>query len=62
MLISKFGISFLNEEELTETIMIMQESDNIVFDGLHAHIGSQIFRQTGIYRTDQKAVCLCGKD
>ncbi|MBR4162924.1 MAG: diaminopimelate decarboxylase [Solobacterium sp.] len=40
---SKFGISFLNEEELVETIKVLQNGENIVFDGLHAHIGSQIF-------------------
>ena len=40
---SKFGISFLNEEELIETIRILQSGNNVVFDGIHAHIGSQIF-------------------
>ncbi len=40
---SKFGISFLNEEELIETIRILQSSKNVIFDGIHAHIGSQIF-------------------
>lgn len=40
---SKFGISFLNEEELVATIKVLQEADNVIFDGIHAHIGSQIF-------------------
>jgi diaminopimelate decarboxylase len=40
---SKFGISFLNEEELIETICILQSGNNVIFDGIHAHIGSQIF-------------------
>ncbi len=40
---SKFGISFLNEEELVQIIQVLQNAENIVFDGLHAHIGSQIF-------------------
>lgn len=40
---SKFGISFLNEEELIETIRILQSGNNVIFDGIHAHIGSQIF-------------------
>ncbi|MBR3346185.1 MAG: diaminopimelate decarboxylase [Solobacterium sp.] len=40
---SKFGISFLNEEELVATIRVLQEADNVCFDGIHAHIGSQIF-------------------
>lgn len=40
---SKFGISFLNEEELVATIKVLQEADNVCFDGIHAHIGSQIF-------------------
>ena len=40
---SKFGISFLNEEELIQTVKVLQNGENIAFDGLHAHIGSQIF-------------------
>lgn len=40
---SKFGISFVNEDELVETIRVLQGCEKIVFDGLHAHIGSQIF-------------------
>ncbi len=40
---SKFGISFLNEDELVETIRTLQSAEQLCFDGLHAHIGSQIF-------------------
>ena len=40
---SKFGISFLNEDELIEAIRILQSGNNVIFDGIHAHIGSQIF-------------------
>ena len=40
---SKFGISFLNEEELVKTIQKLERSDGVCFDGIHAHIGSQIF-------------------
>ncbi len=40
---SKFGISLLQEEELLETVHTLTANPNIVFDGLHAHIGSQIF-------------------
>ena len=40
---SKFGISFLNEDEIAEAINVMRSSEYLCFDGLHAHIGSQIF-------------------
>lgn len=40
---SKFGISNLDEEELVQTIRTLQNAENIAFDGLHCHIGSQIF-------------------
>ena len=42
---SKFGISLLDESELVHVIMVMKENPNISFDGLHAHIGSQIFEK-----------------
>ena len=40
---SKFGISLLNEDEIVETIRILEAQDGITFDGIHSHIGSQIF-------------------
>ncbi len=40
---SKFGISFLNEKELVDTARVLQDAANVSFDGIHAHIGSQIF-------------------
>ncbi len=40
---SKFGISLLHEDEIIETIRTLQKRKNIIFDGIHAHIGSQIF-------------------
>lgn len=40
---SKFGISMLDMQEILDTIEILRSSENIVFDGIHAHIGSQIF-------------------
>ena len=42
---SKFGISLLDESRLVHAIMILRENPNICFDGLHAHIGSQIFEK-----------------
>lgn len=40
---SKFGMLFSNEEEIVKTIRLLQKSPNIIFDGLDAHIGSQVF-------------------
>ncbi len=40
---SKFGISIHEEETLVELIQQFQSTPSIVFDGFHAHIGSQIF-------------------
>ena len=40
---SKFGISFVNEDEVVQAVNLLKNSPNIVFDGFHAHIGSQIF-------------------
>ena len=40
---SKFGISFLNEEEIVKAIETIKSCPHVVFDGFHAHIGSQIF-------------------
>lgn len=40
---SKFGVSMLQEKELVDVIKTFDENPNTSFDGLHAHIGSQIF-------------------
>lgn len=40
---SKFGISLLDEEEIVSVIKLLESCDNITFEGIHAHIGSQIF-------------------
>ena len=40
---SKFGVAMAQEELMDETIAFLSESETIQFDGLHAHIGSQIF-------------------
>ena len=40
---SKFGISFLNEDEIVKAIETIQSCPHVVFDGCHAHIGSKIF-------------------
>ena len=40
---SKFGISMLDEEEIVNVIRTLESCDNITYEGLHAHIGSQIF-------------------
>ncbi|HCK88645.1 MAG TPA: diaminopimelate decarboxylase, partial [Erysipelotrichaceae bacterium] len=40
---SKFGISVLDEEEIREAVKLFESTNRITFEGLHAHIGSQIF-------------------
>ena len=40
---SKFGLSVLNEDEIVETIRLLESTEGITFEGIHAHIGSQIF-------------------
>ncbi|MBQ9825306.1 MAG: diaminopimelate decarboxylase [Solobacterium sp.] len=40
---SKFGISMLDEEDIVNVIRMVSSTDNITFEGIHAHIGSQIF-------------------
>lgn len=40
---SKFGISIEKKEEIVSLIRLFDENPNIIFDGFHAHIGSQIF-------------------
>ncbi|MBB5182834.1 diaminopimelate decarboxylase [Catenisphaera adipataccumulans] len=40
---SKFGVSMLQEEEIVRVIKTFDENEHTVFEGFHAHIGSQIF-------------------
>ena len=40
---SKFGIAIGLKDEIAQLIRLFDESENIVFDGFQAHIGSQIF-------------------
>lgn len=40
---SKFGIDIDKESEIKAMIQKMEVSDNLIFDGFHSHIGSQIF-------------------
>lgn len=40
---SKFGVSMTQEKEIVEIIQRINENPSLSFDGLHAHIGSQIF-------------------
>ncbi|MBR4446204.1 MAG: diaminopimelate decarboxylase [Solobacterium sp.] len=51
---SKFGIALVQEDEVIETIRILQETNGIIFDGLHVHIGSQIFAQDAFTDTVKK--------
>ena len=39
---SKFGESVYDEERIDEIIKLYKRSDNLILDGFHAHIGSQI--------------------
>ena len=40
---SKFGVSIQSEETILGMIIRMKASKYVIFDGFHAHIGSQIF-------------------
>lgn len=42
---SKFGIHLDSLSEIVDLIQALKKSDHIVFDGFHAHIGSQIFEK-----------------
>lgn len=42
---SKFGIHIDSLQEILELIQTLQDHEGIVFDGFHAHIGSQIFEK-----------------
>ena len=40
---SKFGVLMMQEKEIVDLIQTFEDNPNLSFDGLHAHIGSQIF-------------------
>lgn len=42
---SKFGIHLESVSQIVDLIQTLKQSDHIVFDGFHAHIGSQIFEK-----------------
>lgn len=42
---SKFGIHLESISQIVDLIQTLKQSDHIVFDGFHAHIGSQIFEK-----------------
>ena len=42
---SKFGFSLVDKEEIFETVKMLKAEENIDVEGLHAHIGSQIFEE-----------------
>lgn len=45
---SKFGI-IIDSEDYQKCLKLINESKNIVFDGIHCHIGSQIFDMSGFF-------------
>ena len=58
---SKFGISMLDEEEIVNVIKMMSDCDNITYEGLHAHIGSQIFDKKAYAELDRKMFAFAAK-
>ncbi|MCR5230857.1 MAG: diaminopimelate decarboxylase [Solobacterium sp.] len=46
---SKFGISLAREKELTDAVFLLESDSRIHFDGLHCHIGSQIFEMQAYF-------------
>ena len=57
---SKFGIAMMNEEEVVRVINILRNCEGIVFDGLHVHIGSQIFAKEAFTSTVEKLFAFAG--
>ncbi len=58
---SKFGISPLSEKEMAETVQILSDCPYIHFDGIHAHIGSQIFDKRAFEEEARKMFEFAGK-
>lgn len=53
---SKFGISIELEDEICEMIKKIDDSEYVIFDGFHSHIGSQIFERQAFVGAIEKMV------
>ena len=53
---SKFGISTQCKAEIAELVKVFDASENITFEGFHAHIGSQIF-DINAFVTEVEKLC-----
>lgn len=53
---SKFGISIELEDEICEMIKKIEDSEYVIFDGFHSHIGSQIFERQAFVGAIEKMV------
>lgn len=58
---SKFGISLLDEEEIVYAAKLFEDCDNITFEGIHAHIGSQIFDKNAYSELVRKMFAFAAK-
>ena len=58
---SKFGISMLDEDEIVNVIKVLEDCDNITFEGFHAHIGSQIFDKNAFAELVRKMFAFAAK-
>lgn len=58
---SKFGISILRKEEIHQLITTLEAAPNVVFDGFHAHIGSQIFEENA-FMAEISKVCAFARE
>ena len=58
---SKFGISTESKDEIAELVRVFDASENITFEGFHAHIGSQIFDKNAFVAEIEK-LCSFMKD
>lgn len=53
---SKFGISIELEDEIADMIRKIEDSEFVIFDGFHSHIGSQIFERQAFVGAIEKMV------
>lgn len=53
---SKFGISIESVDAIVQMIRQMKASEYVVFDGIHSHIGSQIFEHQAFVAAIEKMV------
>lgn len=58
---SKFGVALAQEEDVISTIRVILDSGNMIFDGIHAHIGSQIFDKQAYIELVKKLFAFAGK-